>query len=196
MDRNELIDRICAQGNQIRAVLQGLDTEHLQRISHWYKSRKGAFPMVAGEERPYNVYLIEWEDGTGYVGVTSHSIIQRMEHHFKNIHLGCANYEFFRRYEAGIGHRFHCLHTILEAREARRLEIQEIQTRNNLLNIAHNQNLLNRGKPSMRAYLRDRQRSVESEMRKAIKAGLRAGHPVADALISEMSLILALQDEI
>ena len=32
-------------------------------------------------------------------------------------------------------------------------------------------------------------------MRKAIKAGRRAGHPVADALITEMSLILALQDE-
>ena len=49
---------------------------------------------------------------------------------------------------------------------------------------------------SMRQFLRDRQRSVESKMRKAIKAGLRAGHPVADALISEMCLILALQDSI
>ena len=47
---------------------------------------------------------------------------------------------------------------------------------------------------SMRRFLRDRQRSVESKMRKAIKAGLRAGHPVADALIVEMQLILALQD--
>ena len=35
MDRNELIDRIFAQGNQIRAVLQGLDTEHLKRIHGW-----------------------------------------------------------------------------------------------------------------------------------------------------------------
>ena len=49
---------------------------------------------------------------------------------------------------------------------------------------------------SMRQFLGDRQRSVESKMRKAIKAGLRAGHPVADALISEMCLILALQDSI
>ena len=49
---------------------------------------------------------------------------------------------------------------------------------------------------SMRQFLRDRQRSVESKMRKAIKAGLRAGHPVADALIVEMCLILALQDEL
>ena len=48
---------------------------------------------------------------------------------------------------------------------------------------------------SMRVFLRDRQRSVESKMRKAIKTGIRAGHPVADALITEMSLILALQDE-
>ena len=32
-------------------------------------------------------------------------------------------------------------------------------------------------------------------MRKAIKAGRRAGHPTADALIEEMTLILALQDE-
>ena len=47
----------------------------------------------------------------------------------------------------------------------------------------------------MRVFLRDRQRSVESKMRKAIKAGLRAGHPEADALITEMCLILALQDE-
>ena len=49
---------------------------------------------------------------------------------------------------------------------------------------------------SMRRFLRDRQRSVESKMRKAIREGLRAGHPVADALISEMCLILALQDSI
>ena len=49
---------------------------------------------------------------------------------------------------------------------------------------------------SMRQFLRDRQRSVESKMRKAIREGLRAGHPVADALISEMCLILALQDSI
>ena len=48
---------------------------------------------------------------------------------------------------------------------------------------------------SMRQFLGDRQRSVESKMRKAIKAGESAGHPVADALISEMRLILALQDE-
>ena len=48
---------------------------------------------------------------------------------------------------------------------------------------------------SMRRFLGDRQRSVESKMRKAIKAGLRAGHPVADALIVAMQLILALQDE-
>ena len=32
MDRNELIDRIFAQGNQIRAVLQGLDTERLAHL--------------------------------------------------------------------------------------------------------------------------------------------------------------------
>ena len=38
---------------------------------------------------------------------------------------------------------------------------------------------------SMRQFLRDRQRSVESKMRKAIKAFFRAGHPVADALISD-----------
>ena len=47
---------------------------------------------------------------------------------------------------------------------------------------------------SMRRFLRDRQRSVESKMRKAIKAVLRAAPPVADALIEEMQLILALQD--
>ena len=52
-----------------------------------------------------------------------------------------------------------------------------------------------KSKASMRQFLRDRQRSVESKMRKSIKAGLRAGHPVADALITEMCLILALQDE-
>ena len=50
-------------------------------------------------------------------------------------------------------------------------------------------------KAGMHQFLRDRQRSVESKMRKAIKAGRRARHPVADSLITEMSLILALQDE-
>ena len=40
---------------------------------------------------------------------------------------------------------------------------------------------------SMRQFLRDRQRSVESKMRKAIKAGLREGAEVADALISEVA---------
>ena len=50
-------------------------------------------------------------------------------------------------------------------------------------------------RPGMRQFLKDRQRSVESKMRKAIKAGRRAGHPTADALIEEMTLILALQDE-
>ena len=46
----------------------------------------------------------------------------------------------------------------------------------------------------MHQFLKDRQRSVEPKMRKAIKAGRRAGHPEADALIEEMTLILALQD--
>ena len=32
----------------------------------------------------------------------------------------------------------------------------------------------------MHQFLKDRQRSVESKMRRAIKAGRRAGHPVAD----------------
>ena len=49
---------------------------------------------------------------------------------------------------------------------------------------------------SMRRFLGDRQRSVDSKMRKAIKAGLRAGYPEADALIVEMQLILALQKEL
>ena len=39
MDRNGLIDRIFARGNRIRAVLQGLDTEHLERINRWYESQ-------------------------------------------------------------------------------------------------------------------------------------------------------------
>ena len=50
-------------------------------------------------------------------------------------------------------------------------------------------------KAGMRRFLGDRQRSVASKMRKAIKAGRRAGHPEADSLIEEMTLILALQDE-
>ena len=36
-----------------------------------------------------------------------------------------------------------------------------------------------KSRAGMRRFLKDRQRSVESKMRKAIKAGLRAGHPVA-----------------
>ena len=43
-----------------------------------------------------------------------------------------------------------------------------------------------KSKASMRQFLRDRQRSVESKMRKAIKAGLRAGHPVADAFLNSL----------
>ena len=39
-------------------------------------------------------------------------------------------------------------------------------------------------------------RKVASKMRKAIKGGRRAGHPEADALIEEMTLILAFQDEL
>ena len=67
--------------------------------------------------------------------------------------------------------------------------------------IYHTQNLTGclvvlKSEASMRRFLGDRQRAVEREMRKAIKARLRAGHPVADALISEMCLILALQDSI
>ena len=49
---------------------------------------------------------------------------------------------------------------------------------------------------SMRVFLSDRQRSVASKMKKAIKRGLRAGHPEADVLIEEMTLILALQDSL
>ena len=47
----------------------------------------------------------------------------------------------------------------------------------------------------MRRFLGDRQRSVASKMRRTIKAGRRAGCPEAQSLIEEMTLILALQDE-
>ena len=118
MDRNELIDRIIAQGNQICAVLQGLDTEHLKRIHGWYdveQPNRTAFPFrLLGEHDPCNVYLIKWDDGRGYVGMTGQSIITRMEQHFGQIHVGIASYEFLRRYEMGIGYRFHCLHTNLD----------------------------------------------------------------------------------
>ena len=50
--------------------------------------------------------------------------------------------------------------------------------------------------PKMRVFLADRQRSVTAKMRRAIKAGLRAGHPEADALVEEMTLILSLQDSL
>ena len=198
MDRNDLIDYIVSQEHDIKAVLQGLETEHLERIRGWYASdRSEPFPyLIEGESNPFNVYFIEWEVGSGYVGMTGRSIMNRMLGYFKWIDMEEGNYEFVRRYQQGIGYRFHCLHTNLTKQRAEVLEIQEIRSRNNLLNIAHNQNLLNRGKASMRVFLRDRQRSVESKMRKAIKAGLCAGHPVADALITEMSLILGLQDEI
>ena len=196
MDRNDLIDYIVSQEHDIKAVLQGLETEHLERIKHWYESQEERANLLHGECAPWNVYLIQWEDGAGYVGMTGQPIMKRMEHHFRNIYLGIGNYDFVLRHERGIGYRFHCLHTNLTKQRAEVLEIQEIRSRNNLLNLAHNQNLLNRGKASMRVCLRDRQRSVESKMRKAIKAGLRAGHPVADALITEMSLVLDLQDEL
>ena len=168
MDRNESIDRIFAQGNLIRAVLQGLDTEHLERINRWYESQPivpdfrsdiaqlreweqqikewtiERIPQLSGEEAPYNVYLIEWDDGRGYVGMTGQSIITRMEQHFGQIHLGIASYEFLRRYEAGIRYRFHCLHTNLDRQTAEAMEVQEIKNRTNLVNLVHNQNLLHR----------------------------------------------------
>ena len=169
MDRNELIDRIFAQGNQIRAVLQGLHTEHLKRINRWYESNPvvpdfrsdiarlreweqqikewiqlSVFPKLSEEEEPYSVYLIEWDDDRGYVGMTGQSIITRMEQHFGQIHVGIASYEFLRRYETGIGYRFHCLHTNLDRRTAQAMEVQEIKNRTNLVNLVHNQNLLHR----------------------------------------------------
>lgn len=148
MDRNELINNIIAQGNQIKSVLQGLDTEHLKRIHDWHDAEQvnlAEYPLqLPGEEHPYNVYIIEWEDGTGYVGMTSQSIIQRMTRHFENIKIGEAQYEFVWRYEAGIGYRFKCLHTNLDRRTAEAMEAQEIKTRTKLLNIVHNKNLLYR----------------------------------------------------
>ena len=148
MDRNELIDRIIAQGNQICAVLQGLDIEHLKRIHSWYdveQPNRTAFPSrLLGEHAPCNVYLIEWDDGRGYVGMTGQSIITRMEQHFGQIHVGIASWEFLRRYETGIGYRFHCLHTNLDRRTAEAMEVQEIKNRTNLVNLVHNQNLLHR----------------------------------------------------
>ena len=144
MDRQMLIDHIFAKGRNARAVLQGLETEHLERIEQWYASgERSDFPAsIAGEGRPFNVYLIQWEDGAGYVGMTSQSIMDRMERHFENIHLGEGSYEFVWRYEAGIAYRFHCLHTNLDARQAKGLEVQEIQARENLLNLVHNKRLL------------------------------------------------------
>ena len=143
-----MIDCIFARSDQSRAVLQGLDTEHLQRIHNWHQTEQAdriAFPFQLVEERsPFNIYLIEWEDGSGYVGMTGQSIMARMARHFDQIHLGDANYEFLRRYEVGIGYRFHCLHTDLDRRAAEALEVQEIKNRTNLLNLAHNQNLLRR----------------------------------------------------
>ena len=59
--------------------------------------------------------------------MTGQSIITRMEQHFKQIHLGIASYEFLRRYEAGIGYRFHCLHTDLDRQTAEAMEVQEIR---------------------------------------------------------------------
>ena len=148
MDRNELIDHIVARSDQLKAVLQGLDTEHLERIHDWYQAEKAdrhAFPFrLETEASPYNVYLIEWDDGRGYVGMTGQSIITRMEQHFGQIHVGIASYEFLRRYETGIGYRFHCLHTNLDRRTAEAMEVQEIKNRTNLVNLVHNQNLLHR----------------------------------------------------
>lgn len=146
MDREALIDYIFKKGHDSRPVLEGLETEHLERIKVWYESKaerdnmravirdianatererkftecleKTAFPNIAGERHPHNVYLIEWEDGYGYVGRTSEYIIDRMEHHFKYIDLDLGNYEFVVRYQVGIGYRFRCLHTGLNEDEA------------------------------------------------------------------------------
>ena len=165
MDRQALIDYICAKGHDSRPVLEGLETEHLERIKVWYESKadrdklravirdidnttererkltqwleKTAFPYIAGERQPHNVYLIEWEDGYSYVGKTSKSIMERMEGHFKHIDLGLGNYEFVMRYQVGIGYRFRCLHTGLDQHGAWR---KEIAGRRRLLNEMYNKN--------------------------------------------------------
>ena len=82
MDRNDLIDYIVSQEHDIKAVLQGLETEHLERIKHWYESQEERANLLHGECAPWNVYLIQWEDGAGYVGMTGQPIMKRMEHHF------------------------------------------------------------------------------------------------------------------
>lgn len=163
MDRQALIDYIFAKGPDSHPVLEGLETEHLERIKVWYESQaerdnmravirdidnrtererkftewleKTAFPNIAGERHPHNVYLIEWEDGYGYVGRTSKSIMERMEGHFEHIDLGLGDYEFVVRYEVGIGYRFRCLHTGLNEAEAYHKEIEEITSRHRLLNV-------------------------------------------------------------
>lgn len=146
MDRLQLIDHIERQGSEIKAVLQGLETEHLITIADWYNTQPrqlAEYPLkISGEEKPFNVYIIEWDDGSAYVGYTHQSIVGRMKQHFKNIHIGVANYDFTKRYQAGIGYGFRCLHTNLDKHDAEALEIIEIQNRNNLVNIVHNQNPL------------------------------------------------------
>ena len=73
MDRNGLIDYIdytVSQKHDIKAVLQGLETEHLERIRGWYASdRSEPFPyLIEGESNPFNVYFIEWEGWFGLCG--------------------------------------------------------------------------------------------------------------------------------
>ena len=96
--------------------------------------------LLEGEGYPYNVYLIEWEDGCAYVGMTSKSILERMTSHFATIDLGIGSLGFVQRWGAGVAYRFRCLHTNLSESDARWLEIQEISARQNLINVMHNDN--------------------------------------------------------
>lgn len=47
MDRQALIDYIFAKGHDSRAVLEGLETEHLGRIKVWYESKAARDNMLA-----------------------------------------------------------------------------------------------------------------------------------------------------
>ena len=104
--------------------------------------RSWGLVLLPGEGSPYNVYIIEWEDGAAYVGMTGGAVKERVDRHFEGIDIGEGVYEFVWRHEAGIAYSVKCLHTNLDRHTAEAVERQEIRGRKRLLNIVHNKSFL------------------------------------------------------
>ena len=135
-----------------------------QQIKEWMQL--SVFPKLTGEGHPYNVYLIEWEDGAGYVGMTSLSIMDQVARDVGQIHSVIAHYALLPRRQAGVGYRFRCLHTNLDQPTAEALKAQEINDRRQIVHLFKSSQIThNEARQYMRRATTNRreQQRIESE---------------------------------